>query len=50
MENNEQKNSWTSWATGKFAMLAIGLGAGYFLYSSGLLQKVTAKLLKKKEE
>ena len=49
MEDN-QKNSWMSWATGKFAMLAIGLGAGYFLYSSGLLQKVTSKLLKKKEE
>jgi len=30
-------------------MLAIGLAAGYFLYQSGLLQKLTGKLLAKKE-
>ncbi|CAH1756988.1 6483_t:CDS:10 [Entrophospora sp. SA101] len=28
-------------ATGKVAMFAIGLAAGYFLYQSGILQKVT---------
>jgi hypothetical protein len=31
-------------------MFAIGLAAGYFLYSSGVLQKVTAKIFSKKEE
>ena len=45
----ENENSWTSWATGKLAMFAIGLAAGYFLYQSGILQKVTGKLFSKKE-
>jgi hypothetical protein len=30
-------------------MFAIGLAAGYFLYQSGILQKVTGKLFSKKE-
>jgi hypothetical protein len=30
-------------------MFAIGLAAGYFLYQSGILQKVTGKLFNKKE-
>ena len=49
-ENIENENSWTSWATGKLAMFAIGLAAGYFLYQSGILQKLTGKLFSKKEE
>ena len=48
--NPENNNSWTAWATGKLAMFALGLAAGYFLYQSGILQKVTSKLFKKKEE
>ena len=48
-ENIENENSWTSWATGKLAMFAIGLAAGYFLYQSGILQKMTGKLFSKKE-
>jgi len=31
-------------------MFAIGLAAGYFIYQSGILQKVTGKLFKKKDE
>ena len=46
-ENPE--NSLQSWATGKLAMFAIGLAAGYFLYQSGILQKVTGKIFSKKE-
>ena len=49
-QNLENENTWTSWATGKIAMFAIGLAAGYFLYQSGILQKVTGKIFKKKEE
>ena len=50
MTNQNQENTLSSWATGKLAMFAIGLAAGYFLYQSGILQKVTGKLFKKKEE
>ena len=49
-ENLENENSWISWATGKLAMFAIGLAAGYFLYQTGMIQKVTGKLFSKKEE
>ena len=49
MKNEYPENTLKSWATGKLAMLAIGLAAGYFLYQSGLLQKLTSKLLAKKE-
>ena len=45
--NPNNENTWQAWATGKLAMFAIGLAAGYFLYSSGILQKVTRKILKK---
>ena len=45
-----QENSLQSWATGKLAMFAIGLAAGYFIYKSGLIQKLTSKILSKKEE
>ena len=45
----ERENTWQAWATGKLAMFAIGLAAGYFLYSSGILQKVTGKLFSKKD-
>ena len=47
MTNQESTNTLKEWATGKLAMFAIGLAAGYFLYSSGVLQKVTAKIFKK---
>jgi hypothetical protein len=49
-KNNENDNSLQSWATGKLAMFAIGLAAGYFIYKSGLVQKLTSKLFTKKEE
>ena len=45
-----QENSLQSWATGKLAMFAIGLAAGYFIYKSGLIQKLTSKIFTKKEE
>ena len=45
--NPNNENTWQAWATGKLAMFAIGLAAGYFLYSSGILQKVTSKILNK---
>jgi len=46
-ENPE--NSLQSWATGKLAMFALGLAAGYFIYKTGLIQKLTDKLFKKSE-
>ena len=46
----ESTNTLKEWATGKLAMFAIGLAAGYFLYSSGVLQKITSKIFSKKEE
>jgi len=45
--NPENENTWTSWATGKLAMFAIGLAAGWFLYQTGMIQKVTGKLFNK---
>lgn len=45
----ENQNALVSWATGKVAMLAIGLAVGIFLYKSGIIQKVTGKLFSKKE-
>jgi len=44
-----QENSLQSWATGKLAMFAIGLAAGYFIYKSGLIQKLISKIFTKKE-
>lgn len=49
-KNNENQNTLLSWATGKVAMFGIGLAAGWFLYQTGMIQKVTGKLFKKKEE
>lgn len=49
MRNENQENTLKSWATGKLAMLAIGLAVGYFIYQSGLIQKLTSKVLKKEE-
>ena len=46
--NNEQ-NTLKSWATGKIAMLAIGLAVGIALYKMGLIQKLTGKLFSKKD-
>ena len=46
---NQENNSLKSWATGKLAMFAIGLAAGYALYQMGLIQKITDKLFSKKE-
>ena len=45
----ENQNTLASWATGKLAMFALGLAAGWFLYQSGIFQKVTGKLFSKKE-
>ena len=49
--SNEQENQNTlqSWATGKIAMIALGLAVGIFLYKAGLIQKITDKVFKKKE-
>lgn len=47
---NENDNSLKSWATGKLAMFAIGLAAGYFIYKSGIIQKLTSKIFNKKSE
>ena len=47
---NQENNNLQSWATGKLAMFAIGLAAGYFIYKSGLVQKLTSKIFTKKEE
>ena len=49
MKNEYESNTLKSWATGKLAMLAIGLAVGYFIYQSGLLQKLTSKVFKKEE-
>jgi hypothetical protein len=38
-----------SWATGKLALFAIGLAAGYALYKMGLIQKISGKLFRPKE-
>ena len=47
---NEEQSTLKSWVTGKLAMFAIGLAVGYFIYKSGLIQKVTGKLFKKDSE
>ena len=47
MKNEE--STLKSWATGKLAMFAIGLVVGYFIYKSGLIQKVTGKIFAKKD-
>ena len=48
--NEENTNTLQSWATGKLAMLALGLAVGIFLYKAGIIQKVTDKLFTKKSE
>ena len=47
-KNNETNNdnSLYSWATGKFASVAIGLAVGTFIYKSGIIQKTFGKLFK----
>ena len=50
LRNENQENSLQSWATGKLAMFALGLAVGYFVYKTGLIQKLTSKILSKKEE
>ena len=47
---NENQNTLMSWATGKVAMFALGLAVGIFLYKAGILQTITSKIFKKKEE
>ena len=47
---NNEESTLKSWATGKLAMFSIGLVVGYFIYQSGLIQKVTGKLFAKKED
>ena len=49
-EQIQQQNTLKSWATGKLAMFIIGAAAGYFIYKSGIIQKVTGKLFKKDSE
>ena len=44
-----ENNTLKSWATGKLAMFALGLGVAYGLYKTGLIQKLTSKLFAKKE-
>jgi len=46
---NENQNTLKSWATGKLAMFALGLAAGYALYKMGLIQKISGKLFKSKD-
>lgn len=46
-EENQNQNTLASWATGKFAMFAIGLAVGVFLYKAGILQKITDKVFKR---
>ena len=48
--NHENENTLKAWATGKIAMFTIGLAAGYALYHFGVIQKITEKLFKKREE
>ena len=45
----QEPNTLKARATGKLAMLAVGLAVGYFLYQSGLIQKLTNKVLQKEE-
>ena len=47
---NNEESTLKSWVTGKLAMFALGLAVGYFIYNSGLIQKVTGKLFAKKED
>ncbi len=47
--NQENQNTLASWATGKTAMVLIGLAVGIFLHESGMVQKLTGKLFSKKE-
>ncbi|CFW93066.1 protein of unknown function [endosymbiont DhMRE of Dentiscutata heterogama] len=46
----ENQNTLYAWATGKLAMFTIGLFAGYALYRMGVIQSLTGKLFRKKEE
>jgi phosphate/sulfate permease len=47
---NENQNTLYAWATGKISMFAIGLAVGIFLYKSGVIQTITGKIFKKKED
>lgn len=49
-EQLKEQNTLKSWATGKLAMLALGLGVAYFLYQGGLIQKLTSKIFTAKKE
>ena len=48
--NEENKNTLMSWATGYFTIYAIGIAAGIFIWKSGMLQKVTGKLFDKNKK
>ena len=48
-KENQNQNTLQSWATGKTAMVLIGLAVGIFLYKAGVIQKLTGKLFSKKE-
>ena len=47
--HEENENSLMSWATGKLVIYAIGIGAGIFIWKTGMLQKVKGKIFGKKE-
>ena len=44
-----EPNTLKSWATGKIAMFGLGLAIGIALYKMGLIQKLTSKILSKKD-
>jgi hypothetical protein len=46
-EQIKESNTLKSWATGKLAMFALGLGVAYCLYKTGLVQKLTSKIFAK---
>ena len=50
INQKEPTNTLKEWATGKLAMFAIGLAAGYALYHFGLVPKLAEKLFSKQPE
>ncbi|MCE8159357.1 MAG: hypothetical protein I3270_02595 [Candidatus Moeniiplasma glomeromycotorum] len=49
-QKEESSNTLKEWATGKLAMFAVGLAAGYALYHFGVIQKLTDKIFSKKTD
>ena len=44
MNNEDNQNTWQSWATGRLASVVLGIAVGYALYKLGVIQKLTGKL------